>query len=145
MGTKIQIYLHKLCCEVGIYAVTALYFSKVNLMNNMFVDRSGLSCNTRLGGGGCRYEYKIRKINDWEDNLSSFMIIFRVHCWSLFLQTRLHSTLSELYQTYFIDYMEKIPAWNLLPQNIWEIQLSFTCLVCPKDPFPADILILWAL
>ena len=43
---------------------TVIYFSKVDIMNNMFVYRSGLSCNTRLGGGGCRYEYKIRKIND---------------------------------------------------------------------------------
>ena len=43
---------------------TVNYFSKVDIMNNMFVYRSGLSCNTRLGGGGCRYEYKIRKIND---------------------------------------------------------------------------------
>jgi hypothetical protein len=43
---------------------TAIYFSNVDIMINMFVYRSGLSCNTRLGGGGCRYEYKIRKIND---------------------------------------------------------------------------------
>ena len=43
---------------------TVNYFSKVDIMNNMFVYRSGLCCNTRLEGGGCRYEYKIRKIND---------------------------------------------------------------------------------